>query len=123
MKKGFGNGRIIMWAENGIGYGMTATLDKAGRIVLPKKLREKLHLKPGAKFTIEFVGDKIEIEKEAPKLRIVRKGGVRMVMGWEGFDAAKAVTEMHEELAGDSGISAARSAKPEMRSVLIVPRR
>lgn len=77
-----------MWAENGIGYGMTATLDKAGRIVLPKKLREKLHLKPGAKFTIEFVGDKIEIEKEAPKLRIVRKGGVRMVMGWEGFDAA-----------------------------------
>lgn len=58
MKKGFGNGRISMWAENGIGYGMTATLDKAGRIVLPKKLREKLHLKPGAKFSIEFVGDR-----------------------------------------------------------------
>ncbi len=48
--------------ENGIGYGMTATLDKAGRIVLPKNLREKLHLKPGAKFRIEVVGDKIEIE-------------------------------------------------------------
>jgi hypothetical protein len=46
-----------------------------------------------------------------------------MVMGWEGLDAAKAVTEMHEELAGDSGISAARSAKSEMRSVLIFPRR
>jgi AbrB family looped-hinge helix DNA binding protein len=63
-----------MWAENGIGYGMTATLDKAGRIVLPKKLREKLHLKPGAKLTIEFVGDKIEIEnkgKRAPRCRTV----------------------------------------------------
>jgi AbrB family looped-hinge helix DNA binding protein len=78
--------------ENGIGYGMTATLDKAGRIVLPKNLREKLHLKPGAKFSIEVVGDKIEIELEAPKLGIVRKGGVRMVMGWEGFDTSSLLT-------------------------------
>jgi hypothetical protein len=46
-----------------------------------------------------------------------------MGAGSDGYDAAKAVTEMHEELAGDSGISAARSAKPEMRSVLIFPRR
>ena len=78
--------------ENGIGYGMTATLDKVGRIVLPKNLREKLHLKPGAKFSIEVVGDKIEIELEAPKLGIVRKGGVRMVMGWEGFDTSALLT-------------------------------
>lgn len=80
-----------------MGHGMTATLDKAGRIVLPKKLRDRLHLKPGAKFNIEVVGDKIEIERESPKLKIVRKGGVRVVMGWEGFDAAKAVNEMREE--------------------------
>ena len=71
---------------------MTATLDKAGRIVLPKNLREKLHLKPGAKFSIEVVGDKIEIELEAPKLGIVRKGGFRMVMGWEGFDTSALLT-------------------------------
>lgn len=76
---------------------MTATLDKAGRIVLPKKLREKLHLKPGAKFNIEVVGDKIEIEEEVPKPRIVRKRGVRVIMGWEGFDAVKAIKEMREE--------------------------
>ena len=79
---------------------MTATLDKAGRIVLPKKLREKLHLKPGAKFNIEVVGDKIEIEQEASPLKVVRnKRGRRVIMGWEGFDAAKAVRDVHEDLA------------------------
>ena len=79
---------------------MTATLDKAGRIVLPKKLRDRLHLKPGAKFNIEVVGEKIEIEREVPSVKVVRnKHGRRVVVGWEGFDAAKAVREMHEELA------------------------
>jgi AbrB family looped-hinge helix DNA binding protein len=76
---------------------MTATLDKAGRIVLPKKLREKLHLKPGAKFNIEVVGERIEMEEEVPKPRVVRKGSVRVIMGWEGFDAVKAIKEMREE--------------------------
>ena len=76
---------------------MTATLDKAGRIVLPKKLREKLHHKPGAKFNIEVVGDKIEIEQETSETKIVWKDGVPVVMGWDGFDAVKALKEMREE--------------------------
>ncbi|MCE2693280.1 MAG: hypothetical protein LW645_03285 [Verrucomicrobiaceae bacterium] len=55
---------------------MTATLDKAGRVVLPKKIRDKRHLK------IEIVGDKIELEQEMPKVRIVRNArGRRVVMG------------------------------------------
>lgn len=95
LKNGCGNG-----SANGIGHGMTATLDKAGRIVLPKKLRDRLHLKPGAKFKFEVVGEKIEIEQEVPTVKVVRnQHGRRVVVGWEGFDAAKAVREMHDELA------------------------
>jgi AbrB family looped-hinge helix DNA binding protein len=92
-KNGLENG-----AANGKVVAMTATLDKAGRVVLPKKIREKLHLKTGAAFKIEIVGDKIELEQELPKVRIVRNArGRRVVMGWEGFDAAKAVQENREE--------------------------
>lgn len=79
---------------------MTAilTLDKAGRVVLPKPMREKLHLREGAKLRAEIVGDKIELGQEAPAVKIVRKkNGLRVVVGWEGFDAAKAVREMREE--------------------------
>jgi AbrB family looped-hinge helix DNA binding protein len=85
-------------AKNGKIHAMTAILDKAGRVVLPKKIREKLHLKTGTAFKIEIVGDKIELEQELPKVQIVRNArGRRVVMGWEGFDAAKAVQEMREE--------------------------
>lgn len=74
------------------------TLDKAGRLVLPKAMREKLHLREGAKLRAEVVGDRIEIEQEVPEVKVVRrKGGRRVVVGWTGFDAAKAVREMREE--------------------------
>jgi len=76
---------------------MTATLDKAGRLVLPKKIREKLHLKFGTAFKIEIVGDKIELEQELPKTEIAWKNGLPVVMGWEGFDAAKAVRDMRDD--------------------------
>ncbi len=78
----------------------TMTIDSAGRILLPKLMREKLKLRPGSKLKGDIVGDKIELEEELPAVKIVRgKRGLPVIMGWEGFDAAKAVREMHEELA------------------------
>ena len=76
----------------------TLTLDKAGRLVLPKSMREKLHLRAGSKLKAEIVGDRIELEQDTPKTNIVRgKDGLPVVMGWEGFDAAKAVREMRDD--------------------------
>ena len=77
---------------------MTTTLDKAGRVMLPVKIREKLKLTAGTVFKIEIVGDKIELEQDVPKVQIVRNTkGLPVVMGWEGFDAVKAVQQMREE--------------------------
>jgi AbrB family looped-hinge helix DNA binding protein len=81
---------------------MTATVsvDKAGRLVLPKPIRERLRLRPGTLLKAEIVGDKIELSQEIPKAKIVRKkDGLPVVVGWEGFDAARAVREMREEQA------------------------
>lgn len=74
------------------------TIDAAGRILLPKRMREKLNLRKGTKLTAEIVGHKIQIEEEVPAAKVVRgKSGRRVIVGWEGFDAVKAIQEMREE--------------------------
>jgi AbrB family looped-hinge helix DNA binding protein len=70
----------------------TLTMDAAGRVVLPKKIREKLHLLPGVKLRADIVGDKLELEVEPPETKIVRnKAGLPVVVGWEGFNAVDAI--------------------------------
>ncbi len=75
----------------------TLVLDKAGRLVLPKAIRERMHLHAGSKLRIEMVGDKIELSQEPADAQIVKRGKRRVVVGWEGFDATKAVQEAREE--------------------------
>ena len=76
----------------------TLTLDKAGRVVLPKRLRDHLHLHAGSILRAEIVGDKIELAEEATSAQVIRKkDGLPVIIGWEGFDAAKAVREMRED--------------------------
>lgn len=81
---------------------MTATLivDAAGRILLPKQMRQQLNFRKGTKIKAEIIGDKVQIEEELPAVKVVRgKSGRRVIAGMEGFDAAKAVRETHEQLA------------------------
>ena len=82
-------------------------LDKAGRIVLPKAIRDRLHLSAGSKLRAEVIGDKLELTQEAAEVQLVKRGKRRVVVGWEGFDAAEAVREMRddqmERLNGPSG--------------------
>lgn len=37
------------------------TIDKAGRVVIPRPLREKLHLEPGDALEMETVGEQITL--------------------------------------------------------------
>ena len=41
--------------------GVTISIDKAGRLVLPKAIREKFHLEGGAQVEVQTVGDHIEL--------------------------------------------------------------
>ncbi|WP_133793909.1 AbrB/MazE/SpoVT family DNA-binding domain-containing protein [Prosthecobacter fusiformis] len=78
---------------------MTAvlTLDSSGRLVLPKPFRDKMHLQAGAKLRLDMVGDKLELSQEEEDVKVVRRGKRRVIVGWEGFDAAKAVREMRKD--------------------------
>lgn len=76
----------------------TIKLGADGRVVLPKAIRETLNLTPGTKVRMEVVGDKVVLTREVPEAKIVRgKDGLPVVVGWDGFNAAKAVREAREE--------------------------
>jgi AbrB family looped-hinge helix DNA binding protein len=55
---------------------METTIDRAGRVVIPKPIREAAGLKPGAAVSIEYRDGRIEIERKSMRARLVPKGPV-----------------------------------------------
>ena len=53
---------------------MKATIDRAGRLVIPMEIRKRAGLKPGTKVDIECSEGVIEISPELPKGKLVREG-------------------------------------------------
>jgi AbrB family looped-hinge helix DNA binding protein len=58
---------------------MDTTIDRAGRVVIPKSIREAAGLKAGAGLSIEYRDGRIEIERKSLKARLVPKGSVLVV--------------------------------------------
>lgn len=55
---------------------MRTTIDRAGRVVIPKPIREAAGLKPGLRLKIEYRDGRVVIEGESPEVRLVKKGSV-----------------------------------------------
>lgn len=53
---------------------MRTSMDKAGRIVVPKPLRDELRLVEGQALDIRSVDGRLEIVAEPTPMRLVRKG-------------------------------------------------
>jgi AbrB family looped-hinge helix DNA binding protein len=54
----------------------TIEIDKAGRIVVPKQIRDTLHLTPGTKLNINIEGNQIILRHEAKPRGLYRKRGM-----------------------------------------------
>jgi AbrB family looped-hinge helix DNA binding protein len=54
------------------------TIDKSGRLVVPKEIREEAGIEPGMPLRISVRDGRVEIEPEYARIRVVEKNGLRV---------------------------------------------
>lgn len=54
---------------------MVTTIDSAGRIVVPKRLRDELGFKPGQELELSAVDGRLEVEHPVTPMRLERRAG------------------------------------------------
>lgn len=55
---------------------MRTTIDKAGRTVIPKSIRDELNLYPGAELEVESKSGEVRLRVAGAKSTLIRKRGV-----------------------------------------------
>jgi AbrB family looped-hinge helix DNA binding protein len=81
---------------------MRVAIDKLGRIVVPKPIRERYHLYPGAELELETEANGIQLSLISPKGTLVRKHGVLVHHGAAvvDFDIAGFINTERDALNG-----------------------
>jgi AbrB family looped-hinge helix DNA binding protein len=71
----------LVW-NNGIYTGMNlhVQMDPAGRVVLPKKVRDRFRLQGGDTLALEIKGDTIQLRPQPTKARLERVNGVLVLV-------------------------------------------
>jgi len=59
---------------------MKTTIDRAGRLVVPKKICEAAGILPGSKLTIRVADGRIEIEPAPLEVRLVKRGSLTVAV-------------------------------------------
>jgi AbrB family looped-hinge helix DNA binding protein len=76
---------------------MEATIDRSGRIVIPKKIRDDFNLKPGSQIHIEETEKTIVLKPVCGEQNLVEKDGVLVFSGAPVSNIEKVLTEHREE--------------------------
>lgn len=73
------------------------TLDRAGRVMIPKPLRQELHLGPGDTLQVEREGDQIMLRPMRPKALLKKERGVWVYQGEPTEASITAVIDRQRE--------------------------
>ena len=65
---------------------MSITIDRAGRLVIPKTIRDEMNLVPGSEFEIDLEGGEIRLRLPVPKPRLVEEDGFLIFSSGEKLD-------------------------------------
>jgi bifunctional DNA-binding transcriptional regulator/antitoxin component of YhaV-PrlF toxin-antitoxin module len=60
--------------------GATSTMDAAGRLVLPRAIRDEAQLEPGMPLSIVCRDGRVEIEPAPREVRVVKRGRLRVAV-------------------------------------------
>jgi AbrB family looped-hinge helix DNA binding protein len=79
--------------------GMTLKMDKAGRVILPKPVRDRLGLRAGSDLEIEETAGGIVLRPAEQKPSMIKKQGLWVHTGKvaPGFDIVQAIRDDREE--------------------------
>jgi len=79
--------------------GMTLKIDKAGRVILPKPLRDRLGLHEGSDLEITETPEGVVLKPAEHRPSMVKKQGLWVHTGKlpPGFDAVQAIRDDREE--------------------------
>ena len=61
-------------------HGIKTTIDRAGRLVLPKPIRDEAGILPGMELEIRVTRGRVEIAPAPRAVRIVSRGGLRVAV-------------------------------------------
>ena len=78
----------------------TVILDKAGRVVIPKNLREELHLEPGDQLELEHEGERVTLRPMRAGSPLRKEHGVWVFRGASNISASTTdnlLTRLREE--------------------------
>src|SRR5580700_7098357 len=81
----FDSGVLPLWGSI---MNTTVTLDKAGRVVIPKTLRDELHLEAGDRMTLESAGESVTLRPVRSASPMRKEHGVWVFRGNKGLAAA-----------------------------------
>lgn len=73
------------------------TVDRFGRVVIPKKTRDRFGLEPGASLTVSEQEDGILLKTETPDGHLRLKGHVLVYTGEMVGEASQAIRRQREE--------------------------
>jgi AbrB family looped-hinge helix DNA binding protein len=93
------SGQLPFFMPYGIYNGMNARIDKSGRIVVPKPLRERLGLKPDTEFELVERADGVLLRRVEQRPSMLKVDGLWVHQGTAvpGANWARVVDDVREE--------------------------
>ena len=89
---------------------MVVTIDNAGRLVVPKPLRERFHLTPGCRVEIEAGAGGITLRRADAEPALVRREGILVHHGASRSAPRRTALDVGEFVRAERGARHARGA-------------
>jgi AbrB family looped-hinge helix DNA binding protein len=97
---------------------MKTSMDRAGRLVIPKEIRREARIEPGAPLDVRWKDGRIEIEPAYAQVRLERRGKLLVAVPTGKMPklthemVERTRTMIHEERATAAGVGLLKRKKP-----------